>query len=75
MGKISHSNNRNEPRHLTFTIAEAVAFSGLSRSFLYKKFASGELPRLKAGKRVLILREDLENYILGLRAVALEEVA
>ncbi len=52
---------------LALTIAQAVQASGLSRSFLYRKFDTGELPRLKAGKRVLILRADLENYLNTLR--------
>jgi excisionase family DNA binding protein len=57
----------SEPAALT--IQQAVKFAGLSRSFLYKKFASGELPRLKAGKRVLILRNDLQAYLLDIRRV------
>jgi len=39
----------------------------LSRSFLYKKFATGELKRLKAGKRVLILKEDMDAYLQSIR--------
>ncbi|WP_083923185.1 helix-turn-helix domain-containing protein [Ahrensia kielensis] len=59
-----------ESRQKALTIAQACQTSGLSRSFIYKKFASGELPRLKAGKRVLILREDLEAYLLSIRECA-----
>ena len=52
---------------LALTIPQAVKCSGLSRSFLYRKFASGEVPRLKAGKRVLILRADLIQYLQTIR--------
>lgn len=46
-----------------FTVRDAVAYSRLSRSFLYKLFDRSKLPRLKAGKRVLILKSDLDAYL------------
>jgi excisionase family DNA binding protein len=53
-----------------FTITQACQYASLSRSFLYKLFATGQLPRLKAGKRALILRTDLDAYLLSLREEA-----
>lgn len=50
-----------------FTIKEASAYSGLSRSFLYGLFDQKLVPRLKAGKRVLIMKSDLDAYLLSLR--------
>jgi len=57
----------SKPQCITLTIKEAVSYSGLSRSFLYKAFIAGQLRRLKAGKRVLILKEDMDAYLLSIR--------
>lgn len=56
----------------TFTIREASAYSGLSRSFLYDLFDQRRVPRLKAGKRVLIMKSDLDAYLQSLREVAIK---
>ncbi|PWW03801.1 helix-turn-helix protein [Hoeflea marina] len=53
---------------VALTIPQATQFSGLSRSYLYKIFGTGELARLKAGKRVLVMRVDLENYLQSIRS-------
>lgn len=50
-----------------FTIPEACKYCGLSRSYLYALFEQKALPRLKAGKRVLILRRDLDDYLISIR--------
>lgn len=51
---------------IAFTIPEACEFSGLGRSSLYRLFEQGVLTPRKAGRRTLILREELEAYIRGL---------
>lgn len=53
---------------LAFTVPEACEFSGLGRSSLYRLFERGILTPRKAGRRTLILREDLEAYIRNLPA-------
>lgn len=58
------------PPLAAFTIKQASSYSGLSRSFIYGLFEAGQLPRLKAGKRVLILKVDLDAYLLKLREAA-----
>jgi excisionase family DNA binding protein len=50
---------------LSFTILEAVTATGLSRSFLWQKIQSGELKTVRAGRRRLILANDLRNWIAG----------
>ena len=47
----------------TMTILEACNYARLSRSFLYKLFEQQELRRLQAGKRVLIMKQDLDKYL------------
>lgn len=48
---------------LALTIPEAVAYSGIGRSSIYKLFDAGKLTRRKMGKRVLILRDELEELV------------
>ena len=52
---------------VTLTIRHACQYTGLSRSFVYKLFDGGVLPRLKAGKRVLIRKDDLDAYLASIR--------
>jgi len=45
------------------SIKEAAEFSGLSKWYLYKLSASGELPILKAGSRSLVPKKDFVEYL------------
>jgi len=47
----------------TISINEAAFLSGISKSTLYKKSASGELPILKIGSRVLLKKTDFLAYL------------
>jgi excisionase family DNA binding protein len=51
---------------LAVTIPEAVELSGLGRSTLYKMFREGRLRPRKAGKRTLIVLEDLKRLVESL---------
>jgi excisionase family DNA binding protein len=46
---------------IAYSVLDAAAASGLSRSFLYNAMKNGELPAKKIGSRTLILRDDLER--------------
>lgn len=48
---------------ISFTINDAVAASGLTRSRLYQLMAEGALEHRKIGKRTLILAESLRRLI------------
>lgn len=48
---------------LAYRIDEAVKASGLGRSFLYERMASGELPSVKVGGRRLILHQELVTFL------------
>ncbi len=51
---------------VSYTLAEAVAVTGLSRSSFYRIFSEHKLTPRKAGKRVLILADDLDTYVRSL---------
>ncbi|SFJ28266.1 helix-turn-helix transcriptional regulator [Aerobium aerolatum] len=53
---------------MTFSlnVKQAVAASGLTRSHLYEAMKAGKLTVRKAGRRTIILAEDLRQYIESL---------
>lgn len=55
---------------LSVTIPEAVEMTGIGRTSFYKLFAQGKLTPRKAGKRTLILVEDLERVVKSLPEAA-----
>jgi excisionase family DNA binding protein len=44
-------------------IAVAVAYSGLSRTRLYSLMGTGEIEAVKIGKRRLVLRKSIDEFI------------
>jgi excisionase family DNA binding protein len=46
-----------------FSVSDAVIYTGRPRSALYEDIASGALNSYKVGRRRLILREDLDDYL------------
>lgn len=55
-----------ELQKLTYTIQEAVAASGLSRSALYVLLSEQKLKAVKSRSRTLIIAESLNAFITGL---------
>ncbi len=53
---------------LAVPIAEAVTFSGMSRSAVYRELANGNLRAVKAGSRTLVLVESIRAYLASLPA-------
>lgn len=56
----------NPEQRIALTIPDAISYSGIGRTSLYKLFAEGKIIPRKAGKRTLILRSDLDEFILNL---------
>lgn len=54
------------PLKLLLSVDETMAETGLSRTVLYRKFKSGEIPALKIGTRTVVRGTDLMDYIDGL---------
>lgn len=55
---------------LAFTVRDAVAYSGLSRSRLYTLIQSGELPSLQVGGRRMIRRDAIDTFFANLAEAA-----
>ena len=55
---------------ISATIPEAVALSGLSRTKIYNLIKTGQIQPKKAGKRTLIMVEDLRHSLENLPAAA-----
>jgi hypothetical protein len=53
---------------IAYTVEEAVAASGISRSRLYEHHAAGVITMRKAGRRTLILGDELRSLIEALPA-------
>ena len=58
----------HEASKLLLTVAETCHLTSLGRSSLYSLILSGALPSVKCGKRRLIPREALDEFIARLRA-------
>ena len=53
---------------MAVSIAQAVGLTGVGRSTIYKAIQRGELPIRKAGRRTLLLTDDLRRWIQQLPA-------
>ena len=51
---------------LTFTIDEACKAIGIGRTKIYEAINSGHLPAKKYGKRTIILKQDVDNFLSNL---------
>lgn len=53
---------------LSYTVEEACAIIGVGKTKIYEALDSGKLPAKKWGKRTLILRADIQQYLSNLEA-------
>jgi len=53
---------------LALTIEETCVATGLGKTKLYEHIGSGQLKARKVGKRTLILKADLEEFLDNLQA-------
>ena len=52
------------------SISEACAFAGIGRTKIYQAIADGSLKARKCGKRTLILRDELRDFLTSLPGAA-----
>jgi excisionase family DNA binding protein len=58
------------PTHLKGRgIAQVCVALGIGRTSIYSLIKSGQLRAVKIGRRTIVLSEDLDRYLAGLRAV------
>jgi excisionase family DNA binding protein len=50
---------------LVYTVEEAAALLGISRSFAYEAVQRGEIPSMRIGKRILVPKAALERLLLS----------
>lgn len=50
----------------TFTVAEVADIVGISRSTAYECVRRGEIPSRRFGRRIVVLRHELEQLLGGL---------
>ena len=50
-------------RRLAWSIAEVASSTGLSIGFVRKEIRAGRLAARRAGRRVLVLDDDLKRYL------------
>jgi excisionase family DNA binding protein len=59
---------RNSGERQTLTVEEAAAVLGIGRNSAYQAVASGQLPVLRIGRRLLVPRAALERLLAETRA-------
>jgi excisionase family DNA binding protein len=59
-----------ELRKEGLSISEACAFAGIGRTKLYQAITDGSLKARKCGKRTLVLRGDLRDFLASLPGAA-----
>lgn len=57
----------------TLSIVQTARFLGIGRSTLYNLIKDGRLPVRKLGKRTLILRDDLDQFVASLPVKGLSD--
>lgn len=55
--------HKHAPEKLSYSIAEAVEATSLSKSGLYEKIARGEIPATKVGRRTVIPASALRRLV------------
>lgn len=51
------------PDRIAYSVEELADALGLSKGFVWNEIRSSKLPAVSFGRRVLVLREDLDKYI------------
>src|ERR671910_3852647 len=49
------------------SLTEVCRELGMSKSWVYRRIQSGEIPSVKLGRNIKVRREDLEGYLEGQR--------
>jgi excisionase family DNA binding protein len=53
----------NDVERVTYTVSEVAAVLGISRTTAYECIHRGEIPARRFGRRVVVLRHELERLL------------
>lgn len=59
---------KEKPEPISMTVEDAVQYTGMARSRIYRLLKSGELTSFKLGGRTMLLRATLDSFILNAAA-------
>jgi len=62
---MAFSVSENKPERLGFRVEEAAEAIGVSRDLIYDLIRTGELRSLKVGRRRIISRQAIEDFMNG----------
>lgn len=62
---VNRGDKMDREKKLTLTVQETAQMLGLSRNSAYQGIATGEIPHVKVGKRILIPLRALEKMLEG----------
>ena len=65
-----HNATINTYSSLAYAVSELPALTGLGLTLINERIQSGQLRARKAGRRTLVLKVDLEAFLLALPEVA-----
>ena|SRR5215204_5098082 len=60
------TNGQDDELHL-LSIDEVCNALGMGKSWTYRKIKSGEIPSIKLGRSIKVKRQDLDQYLEGMR--------
>ncbi len=61
-------------KKLAYSIDELTHLIGIGKSYIYEEIKSGNLKKVKIGKRSLFLAEDVDGYLKRMRAASPQSV-
>jgi hypothetical protein len=61
-----------DPGRLALSIPDVVRSTGLCRTLIYAEIRAGRLHARKCGRRTIILRSDVEEFLKELPVIAAE---
>jgi excisionase family DNA binding protein len=64
--KTEHEQHPDTINRETLTVEEAAKVLGIGRNAAYRAIHTGEIPALRIGRRLLVLRAKLD-HLLGIR--------
>lgn len=54
-----------DDKRLTLSIDQTAEILGISRGLVYGLVARGELPSIRCGRRILVLKRAIDNLVNG----------